>query len=79
VQQLIKRVFQIGKNSVSKLIHEYKKNYKISKACLVVGSAIDPDTIKSSHIRAHALEGKLFRNALEEALKSNGISTSTII
>jgi hypothetical protein len=79
VQQLVKRVFQIGKNSVSKLIREYQKKYQIDKAYLVVGSVIDPDTIGNSHIRAHALEGKLFRNALEEALKSNGISTSTLV
>ena len=80
VQQLVKRVFQIGKTSVSKLIRDYQKaGQKIDKAFLVVGSVIDPDTIANSHIRAHALEGKLFRNALEEALKSNGISTSTLV
>jgi len=79
VQQLVKRVFQIGKDSVSKLIREYKKDHKIQNACLVVGSVIDPDTIANSHIRAHALEGKLFRNALEDALRSNGISTTTVV
>src|SRR5262245_28216794 len=68
VQQLVKQVFQIAKSSITKLIREYK-DCKISKAFLVVGSVIDPDTIGNSHIRAHALEGKLFRNALEEALK----------
>jgi hypothetical protein len=79
VQQLVKRVFQIGKASVTKLIREYQKDHKIDKAFLVVGSVIDPETIANSHIRAHALEGKLFRNALEEALKSNGISTETVV
>lgn len=79
VQQLVKRVFQIAKNSVSNLIREYPKKYEIDKAYLVVGSVIDPDTIGNSHIRAHALEGKLFRNALEDALKSNGISTTTVV
>lgn len=79
VQQLVKRVFQIAKNSVSNLIREYQKKYEIDKAYLVVGSVIDPDTIGNSHIRAHALEGKLFRNALEDALKLNGISTTTVV
>lgn len=79
VQQLVKRVFQIGKSSVSKLIREYQKNYKIEKACLMVGSVIDPDTIGNSHIRAHALEGKLFRNALEQALQLHGISTTIVV
>src|SRR5262245_36210846 len=80
VEHLVKRVFQIGKDSVSKLIGDYQKsNIKIDKACLVVGSVTDPETILNSHIRAHALEGKLFRDALEEALKSKGIPTTTIV
>jgi hypothetical protein len=80
VEQLVKRVFKVGKDSVTKLIRDYHKaDHKIDKACLVVGSVTDPDTILNSHIRAHALEGKLFRDALEEALKSNGISTRTVV
>jgi hypothetical protein len=34
---------------------------------LVVGSTIDPSRIANPHMRAHALEGRLFREALEAA------------
>jgi len=45
----------------------------IRRAALVVGSVIDPESIANPHIRAHALEGRLFRTALEDALRSRGI------
>src|SRR6266567_9475176 len=47
--------------------------YAIRRAALVVGSVIDPDSIVSPHIRAHALEGRLFRTTLETALQLRGI------
>jgi hypothetical protein len=39
----------------------------------VVGSKIDPTLIANPHIRAHALEGQLFRTALVNALRTKGI------
>ena len=45
----------------------------IHRAALVVGSVIDPESIANPHIRAHALEGRLFRRVLESALRSRGI------
>src|SRR5215510_2858242 len=34
---------------------------ELSGAAMVVGSLVNPDTIANPHIRAHALEGALFR------------------
>jgi hypothetical protein len=45
----------------------------IRRAALVVGSVIDPESIANPHIRAHALEGRLFRTVLEDPLRSRGI------
>jgi hypothetical protein len=45
----------------------------IHRAALVVGSVIDSELIANPHIRAHALEGRLFRTVLEDALRSRGI------
>ena len=53
--------------------------YKVRRAALVVGSVIDPDSIVSPHIRAHALEGRLFRTTLETALQSHGIQCAIFI
>jgi hypothetical protein len=46
---------------------------------LVVGSDIDPARIKNDHIRAHALEGRLFRNALEDALTSHSLPCVVLV
>ena len=60
--------------SVVDLLQRHIDNdYKIRSAGLVVGSMIDPDSIANSHIRAHALEGRLFRMTLVTALQSHGV------
>jgi hypothetical protein len=51
-------------------------DYKIRSAGLVVGSMIDPESIANPHIRAHALEGRLFRTTLKSALEAHGIRCS---
>ena len=44
---------------------------------LVVGSVIDPASIGNDHIRAHALEGQLFRTALERAARRGRVPCAT--
>lgn len=66
--------------SVTKLLRNYRnKDCKVGKAALAVGSIVDPDTITNHHIRAHALEGRLFRTALEEALSALGLRCSVVV
>ncbi len=55
------------------------RGYKVRRAALVVGSVIDPASIANPHIRAHALEGRLFRTTLETALQSRGIQCTIFI
>ena len=56
-----------------------ESGYVIRRAALVVGSVIDPDAIANPHIRAHALEGRLFRTILEGALQARGIQCAVFI
>jgi hypothetical protein len=44
------------------------------RAGIVTGSLVDPATIRQPHIRAHALEGRLFRTVVEDALRAQGLS-----
>ena len=55
------------------------RGYKVRRAALVVGSVIDPASIANPHIRAHALEGRLFRTTLETALQSREIQYAIFI
>jgi hypothetical protein len=69
-------VHRVTKQSVTKLLSDCRrKGYSITRASLVIGSQLDPATIANPHIRAHALEGQLFRSALEQALNAHGIGT----
>lgn len=73
-------VQRVTRQSITSLLADYRrKSYAIARACLVVGSQLDPATIANPHIRAHALEGQLFRSALEQALKAHNIRTGILV
>jgi hypothetical protein len=69
IEPRLRIVRQATQRSVAMLIKEYRDNrWEVRRAALVVGSEIAPASIANPHIRAHALEGQLFRNALIDAL-----------
>ena len=49
------------------------------RAALVVGSVIDPAQVANPHIRAHASEGRLFREALRDALEAHGVACDVVV
>ncbi len=51
----------------------------IKRAAMVVGSVIDPDALGNPHVRVHALEGKLFREVVAEALEQHGIACGVLV
>jgi hypothetical protein len=56
-----------------------QKGFRIMRAALVVGSQIDPANIANPHIRAHALEGRLFRSAVAETLQDYQIRADVLL
>jgi len=80
INQRVSVVGSIAQQSIATLLAAYRGNgYAISRAALVVGSQVDPDSIANAHIRAHAFEGRLFRSVLEEALQAHRIRTEVLI
>jgi hypothetical protein len=72
-------VERAAKSSVAGLVEQCRAaGYVVRSAGLVVGSQIDPAKIANPHIRAHALEGRLFRSVLGDALKAHGISSLVV-
>jgi hypothetical protein len=70
----------ISQRSLTTLLNGYRqKGFRVTRAALVVGSQIDPAAIANPHIRAHALEGRLFRSAVEQALQDQEIRTEVLI
>jgi hypothetical protein len=73
-------VRSIAQQSLSNLVVGYRqKGYAIKRAAIVVGSRVDPARIANPHIRAHALEGRLFRSAVEESLLGHEICTDVLL
>src|SRR5438034_2986800 len=73
-------VRRIAEKSITKLLAGYRQqNFTIKRAALVVGSQIDPRSVANAHIRAHALEGQLFRSVLQQSLHGHGIRTEVLL
>src|SRR5207249_1399959 len=52
---------------------------RVRAATLVVGSDVDPATLRHPHIRAHALEGRLYREAVEAAASRCGLACEVLV
>jgi hypothetical protein len=66
------------RRSLAHLLSRYRvQGRTVRGLALVVGSVIDPASIGNDHIRAHALEGQLFRTALERAAGSARVPCGT--
>jgi len=79
IERLRQVIVKAAQNSLDAWLLHIQKDRKIQRAGLVVGSDIDPDRIANTHIRAHALEGRLFRTVLQEALERQGVSCSIFV
>jgi hypothetical protein len=79
-RKLRKVVTDAAKKSVRELLNEASElQYEVLGAGLVVGSLVDPATLHNEHIRAHGLEGQLFRTALEDALRKHEVSCNVLL
>ncbi len=77
VARLVRYVERSSERAIEELIEHYRaKGHRIVGAGIVVGSMVDPQTIRNDHIRAHAEEGRLFRVVIENALKLSRLKSS---
>lgn len=72
----VKEVRRTAAQEMRKLLEECAG---IERAAIVVGSVIDPDSLGNPHVRVHALEGKLFREVVVEALAKRGIDCGVLV
>jgi hypothetical protein len=80
IEKLQGVVFRQAKESFSRLLREYAKDgYRPFIAGILVGSETDPARITNPHIRAHALEGQLFRTAVVRELESAQLPYSVFL
>jgi hypothetical protein len=80
INRRVRVVRSIAQRSIATLLDGYRQqNFTIKRAALVVGSQIDPHSVTNPHIRAHALEGQLFRSVLQESLHAHRILSDVLI
>jgi hypothetical protein len=72
----VKEVRRTAAREMSKVLNE---SAGIKRAAMVVGSLIDPDALGNPHVRVHALEGKLFREVVAEALEEQGMKCGVLV
>ena len=73
-------VADAARKSVRELLKEAAElELEVGGAGLVVGSLVDPATLHNEHIRAHGLEGQLFRTAVEDALREHEIPCNMLL
>lgn len=78
--RLCKIVARAAMQSMKSLLDEARDaGYRVRGAGLIVGSLVDPATLHNDHMRAHGLEGQLFRTVLEEALCSANIPCGVLV
>jgi hypothetical protein len=79
ITRLTRIIERSARRSVASFAAEYQDQADSRRACLIVGSLVDPAEVGGSHIRAHAYEGRLFRTVLESALQAVGIRSTVVV
>lgn len=75
LEQRVQVVRRVTTQSVGNLLADCRANgWTPQVAGLVAGSLTDPSTIHHPHIRAHAMDGRLFRIVVEDAVRAHGLS-----
>lgn len=80
VKRLVRGVHRYAARVMKGLLDEYARAGRAPIAgAVVAGSAIDPAKIANLHMRAHALEGRLYREVIEEGLAAAGIECALLL
>jgi hypothetical protein len=80
VQQSLKTATVNAARAIRDLMDRARNSeYEVRAAVLVVGSDTDPATIRQPHVRAHALEGRLYREAVEGAVSQHGLACRLVV
>jgi hypothetical protein len=74
--EAVKEVRRTAAREMRKVLDEWPG---IQRGAVVVGSVIDPESLGNPHVRVHALEGKLFREVVAEALEKHGIDCGVLV
>jgi hypothetical protein len=76
--RLVASVKSFGRSSVTALLREYERAGRdLCGAGIIAGSLVDPAAIANDHIRVHAMEGRLFRTIVQDAVTRRVVACPT--
>jgi hypothetical protein len=81
-EQVVKRACQAARRVALREVKALARDYadaKLLGVALVVGSDVDPAKLGNPHVRAHASEGKLFREVIEAGADAIGAKYRTLV
>jgi hypothetical protein len=81
-ERVVKRACQAARRVALREVKALARDYADAKLLgvgLVVGSDIDPAKLGNPHVRAHASEGKLFREVIEAGVDAIGAKHRTLV
>jgi len=79
VDRLVRGIERFSRRSLAALVAEHRAEHQLRAAGVVVSSLIDPATIASPHMRAHASEGRLFRAVTASGLERCGLAAAVVL
>jgi hypothetical protein len=80
VRQTMKDATDLATRATRQLMKAAEEeNRRVRAAGVVVGSDVDPASLRSLHVRAHALEGRLYREAVEAGLTACGLGRHVLV
>jgi hypothetical protein len=83
-EQVVRRASEaarkVGVKAVLALAEELRtRGHELAGIGLVVGSVVDPAKLGNPHVRAHASEGRLFRQVLEAGADACGVPCLVVV
>jgi hypothetical protein len=80
VKRLVRGVRRFASRAMKRLLDEYSAaRHAPRSGAVVAGSDVDPLKIANLHMRAHALEGRLYRNVVEDGLAAASLGCELLL
>jgi hypothetical protein len=79
VDRLIKGIERFSRGTIARLVAAYRQEHRVRNAAVVVASLTDPASIANQHMRAHASEGRLFREVLIDGLERCDMEVQVVL
>jgi hypothetical protein len=80
VKRLVRDVRRFAARAIKRLLDGWTADGRAPRGgAVVAGSNVDPAKIANLHLRAHALEGRLYREVVEEGLAAAGLGCELLL